>query len=105
MILTGLCRLGRDAGLRYMHDGTPVLSLALAYNYGKKDAQGKRATQWVDASFFGDRAISLQPYLTKGQQINAYIDDISYRTIPTQGQHAWDIPARPHLQPGIHRQC
>ena len=76
MILTGLCRLGRDAELRYMPDGTAVLGLALAYNYGKKDEQGKRATQWVDASLFGDRAKSLQPYLTKGQQINAYIDDV-----------------------------
>lgn len=76
MILTGLCRLGRDAELRYMPDGTAVLSLALAYNYGKKDAQGNRATQWVDASLFGDRATTLQPYLTKGQQINVYIDDI-----------------------------
>lgn len=76
MILTGLCRLGRDAELRYMPDGTAVLSLALAYNYGKKDAQGKRATQWVDASLFGDSATTLQPYLTKGQQINVYIDDI-----------------------------
>lgn len=76
MILTGLCRLGRDAELRYMPDGTAVLKLALAYNYGKKDAQGNRSTQWVDASLFGDRATSLQPYLLKGQQINAYIDEI-----------------------------
>lgn len=76
MILTGLCRLGRDAELRYLPDGTAVLSLALAYNWGKKDGQGNRASQWVDASLFGDRATTLQPYLTKGQQINAYIDDI-----------------------------
>ena len=53
MYLHGLCRLGRDAELRYLTDGTPVLGMALAYNYGKKDDQGNRPTQWIDASLFG----------------------------------------------------
>ena len=76
MYLHGPCRLGRDAELRYLSDGTPVLGMALAYNYGKKDDQGNRPTQWIDASLFGDRAKALQPYLVKGQQINALIEDV-----------------------------
>ncbi len=76
MYLHGLCRLGRDAELRYLSDGTPVLGMALAYNYGKKDDQGNRPTQWIDASLFGERARTLQPYLVKGQQINALIEDV-----------------------------
>lgn len=56
MYLHGLCRLGRDADLRYLPDGTPVLGMALAYNHGKKDEKGNRAAQWVDASLFGERA-------------------------------------------------
>lgn len=76
MFLHGLCRLGRDSELRYLQDGTPVLGLALAYNYGKKDDKGNRPTQWIDASLFGDRAKALQPYLLKGQQINALIEDV-----------------------------
>ena len=67
MILTGLCRLGRDAELRYMPDGTAVLGLAIAYNYGKKDEQGKRATQWVDASLFGDRSPARQLLVVPGK--------------------------------------
>lgn len=76
MMLIGLCRLGRDSELRYLTDGTPVLGLALAYNYGKKDDKGNRPTQWIDASLFGDRAAKLQSYLVKGQQINAVIEDV-----------------------------
>ena len=69
MLLTGIARLGRDAELRFMPDGTPVAALALATNYGKKDAQGNRATQWIDGSLFGEQARKLQPYLIKGQQL------------------------------------
>lgn len=76
MMLIGLCRLGRDSELRYLQDGTPVLGLALAYNYGKKDDKGNRPTQWIDASLFGERATKLQSYLVKGQQINAVIEDV-----------------------------
>lgn len=76
MFLHGLCRLGRDSELRYLQDGTSVLGMALAYNYGKKDDKGNRPTQWIDASLFGDRAKALQPYLLKGQQINALIEDV-----------------------------
>ena len=76
MILTGLCRLGRDAVIRQLQDGTDVANLALAYNYGKKDTDGKRATQWVDAALFGDRAAKLAPYLLKGTQISVVLDDV-----------------------------
>lgn len=69
MLLTGIARLGRDAELRFMPDGTPVAALALATNYGKKDAQGNCPTQWIDGSLFGEQARKLQPYLIKGQQL------------------------------------
>lgn len=75
MILTGIARLGRDAELRYLTDGTPVASLALATNYGKKDAQGNRPTQWVDASLFGEQARKLQPYLLKGQMVSVVMTE------------------------------
>lgn len=76
MILTGLCRLGRDAMMRQLQDGTDVANLALAYNFGKKDQDGKRQTQWIDASLWGDRAAKLAPYLLKGTQISVVLDDV-----------------------------
>lgn len=76
MITTGLVRLGRDASLRYMSDGTPVLNMALAYNWGTKDGSGKRAVQWVDAALFGKRAESLAPHLTKGTALDVVLDDV-----------------------------
>jgi single-strand DNA-binding protein len=75
MHLIGPARLGKDAEVRFMPDGTAVANLALAFNYGPKDADGKRATQWVDAALFGDRAQKLQPYLLKGTQIDVHLSD------------------------------
>lgn len=76
MILTGLARLGRDAVLRYMADGTPVVNLALAYNYGQKAADGKRPAQWVEASLWGKRAEALAPHLLKGTALDVVLDEV-----------------------------
>lgn len=75
MHLIGPARLGKDAELRFMQDGTPVVNLALAFNYGPKAADGKRATQWVEAALFGDRAEKFQQYLLKGTQIDVHLSD------------------------------
>ena len=56
MILTGLCRVGRDAELRCMPDGTAVANVSLAFNHGKKGQDGNRPSQWIDAAIFGKRA-------------------------------------------------
>lgn len=75
MLLTGITRLGRDCELRYLPDGTPVANLALAFNYGAKDAAGKRPTQWVDGAIFGKRAEALKPHLLKGTAIGVTLSD------------------------------
>lgn len=78
--IIGLFRLGRDAELRSTAGGDQVAQLALAYNYGKKGDDGKKPTQWIDASIWGQRAQSLAPYLTKGSLISATLDDVHVRT-------------------------
>lgn len=56
--------LGRDSELRFLNDGTPVLSFSVA------DSQGKdKPTIWWSCALFGKRAESLQQYLTKGQAV------------------------------------
>ncbi len=56
--------LGKDAELRNLPDGTPVLSFSVA------DSQGReKPTIWWSAQLFGKRAESLSQYLTKGQQV------------------------------------
>jgi single-strand DNA-binding protein len=50
--------------------------LSLAYNYGKKDADGKQATTWIEAALWGKRAESASQYLTKGTQIFAVLSDL-----------------------------
>ena len=76
----GLARIGKDAELRYTTGGEPVANVSLAFTFGKKGDDGKRPTQWVDASIWGKRAESMAPYLLKGKQIVAYLEDVHMQT-------------------------
>lgn len=80
MNLIGMIRLGRDAELRYTGDGTPVLELDAAWNYGRKGDDGKRPTQWANLSVWGQRAESLEQHLKKGQQLYVVCRDVHVRT-------------------------
>lgn len=75
MQLIGLARLGRDAELRHTANGDAVANLSLAFNYGRKGEDGKRPTQWVDATLWGKRAEALVDYLTKGTAVAVTLDD------------------------------
>lgn len=72
----GLMRLGRDAEVRTLQDGTPVCNLSLVYNYGKANENKERPSQWIDAALWGKRAEALAPYLTKGSQHLFTLSDV-----------------------------
>lgn len=78
--LIGLARLGRDAELRYLESGTAVINLPMAYNYGRKDEDGNRPTQWIEGALWGKRAESLAGYLTKGKLVMVVLDDVHVET-------------------------
>lgn len=80
MKANGLARIGKDAEVRYTPGGAAVANVSLAFTYGKKGDDGKRPTQWVDASLWGQRVESLAPYLTKGKQIVAYLEDVTMQS-------------------------
>ena len=82
--LTGLFTLGRDAETRVTQNGTTVITLAVAYNYGRKGDDGKKPSQWVRASIFGKQAEALIPYLTKGKQVSLVIRDLHIATFQKQ---------------------
>lgn len=82
--LTGLFTLGRDAETRTTQSGTTVVQLAVAYNYGRKGDGGKKPTQWVRASMFGNQAAALAPHLTKGKQVSLVIRDLHIATFQKQ---------------------
>jgi len=77
MLFIGLCRLGRDAEIKYTGNSMPVLNMALAYNYGKD-----KATQWLDVAMFGQRAETVAPYFKKGTAIVAHIENLHVETYP-----------------------
>ena len=80
MIANGLARIGRDVELRYLPAGDAVANLSLAFTYGRKDNEGKRPTQWVEASIWGKRAESLAPYLLKGGLVSVTLEDVCIET-------------------------
>lgn len=92
---SGLFRLGRDAELRALGDGTPVLNIALAFNYGRKGEDGKRPTQWIEAALFGERATILAPFLLKGAQHVFHLHDIHIETYErTDGYEGFKLVGR-----------
>lgn len=94
MQMIGVARLGRDAELRYTPNGTAVANLSLAFNYGQKDDQGNRPTQWVDASLWGKLAESLEQYLKKGQQVSVTLDEPHIETYQGQNGQGHKLAAR-----------
>jgi single-strand DNA-binding protein len=95
MKANGLARIGKDAEVRYTPGGAAVANVSLAFTYGKKGDDGKRPTQWVDASLWGQRAESLAPYIKKGGQIVAYLEDVSIQTFTkSDGTQATKMVAR-----------
>lgn len=83
--LTDVGRIGRDAELRYTSGGDAVVNLALACDYGRKGQDGKRPTQWVDATLWGKQAEAMAPYLLKGQQVYFTMDDAHIETYAKTG--------------------
>lgn len=75
MILTGLARLGDDVELRYIGAGKAVCTLRLAFNYGAKGADGKKPSQWIEATLWEKRAEALAQYLKKGTAVSVVIVD------------------------------
>lgn len=71
-----LCRIGNEPEVRFIPSGDAVLSLSLAYAYGRKGDDGKRPTQWLEAAIWGKQAEAVAKYLKKGDQISVSVDDI-----------------------------
>ncbi|NBW01468.1 MAG: single-stranded DNA-binding protein [Betaproteobacteria bacterium] len=69
MLMVGVARVGNDPVARYTPDGKPVMDISLAFDYGRKGNDGRRPTQWVNATMWGERVERLQPYLSKGSQV------------------------------------
>jgi len=83
--LIDAARIANETTLRYTPDGTAVINLSLPCDYGRKGQDGKKPTQWVDASLWGKQAEALAPYLLKGQFIAFTLDDVHIEEYQSQG--------------------
>lgn len=75
----GVARIVRDAEVRFTQSGDAVVSLSLAFEYGKK-VDGKKPVQWVDGALWGKRGEAMAPYLLKGQQVGVTLDEVHIET-------------------------
>ena len=76
-ILSGLFRITRQAELRFLPSGDPVVNLSLAFNWGmKKNDDGFLPSTFVEAGLWGKRAEAMHQYLEKGKQIFAVLEDV-----------------------------
>jgi single-strand DNA-binding protein len=73
MNVFGIARLGRDAELKYLNDGTAVARVSLAFSVGKKN---DKKTTWVEGTLWGKQADSLCKYLTTGKSIGVVLEDL-----------------------------
>lgn len=89
-----LCRVGNSVELRYTPSGATVMNLSLAYQYGKKGDDGKRPTQWIDASMWGKQAEALQPYINKGDQVSVSLDDLHIETYESKNGQGHKLVGR-----------
>lgn len=81
-------QLGRDAEVRYLPNGDPVVNFSVA------DSQGKdKPTIWWNAAIFGKRGESLTPYLVKGQSvtISGTVTERGYTDKDGQQRKSMDI--------------
>lgn len=90
----GLARLGRDAEIRTTSQGESVVTLALAFSYGRKGSDGNRPTQWVDAALWGKRAEALAPYLVKGGLVSVSLEDVHIETFDGKNGPGHKLVAR-----------
>ena len=90
----GLARIGRDAELRKTQSGESVLSLSLAFSYGRKGDDGRRPTQWVDATMWGKRAEALAPYLQKGGLVSVTLEEVRIETFTGKNGEGHKLAAR-----------
>lgn len=84
--LFGIARIGRDTEVRHTPGGDAVANISLAFTYGRKGEDGKKPTQWVDASLWGQRAETLAQYLVKGTLISVTLDDVHIEEYQTRDQ-------------------
>lgn len=87
-----LFRIGNEPELRHIPSGKAVCELSLAYDVGY--GQNKK-TQWIKAALWGERAEKLLPYLNKGDQLHAALDDVHIATYKKQdGAEGFSLKAR-----------
>jgi len=58
--------VGKDAELKFLSTGTPIIEFSLAVSDGFGE---KKTVSWWDVKQFGPRAESVAPYILKGGQV------------------------------------
>ncbi len=87
-VLIDTFRVCYDAALSACDDGTPLMKVVLAYDYGKRRGDNyQRPTQFIDAVMKSARAANLAQLVLQGAQVHAVIKDIHVSESATEIRH------------------
>lgn len=88
MNVTAIGNLTKDCTFNQNKDGNSVANFTICYNKPKTDDR-----LFLNCSVWGNLAVSLNSYLTKGKQV--YVDgELSVREFEYQGQNRWSLECR-----------
>mgnify|MGYP001997789473 CR=1 FL=1 len=88
MNISAIGNLTDDCKFRQNKDGNSVANFTICYNKPKTDDR-----LFLSCSIWGNLAVSLNAYLTKGKQV--YVDgELSVREYEYQGQNRWSLECR-----------
>jgi len=91
-MFTKLFRIGNDPEIKFTPSGKAICDLSLAYDVGY--GQNKK-TQWIKATLWDKKADALAPYLAKGNQLHAILDDVHVETWQQNtGKEGYTLKAR-----------
>lgn len=79
--------VGKDAELKYLADGKPVVNFTVATT--RKSKSGDETT-WVKIDWFGTRAEKVSGYITKGKQV-AVTGEVRNRPYEKDGQQRYSL--------------
>lgn len=83
--------MGKDADIKYLNSGDPILNFSFALTSGYGD---KQITSWLNCSLFGKRAETLAPMILKGTKIGITGEIINRQYVDKQGAEKYSLECR-----------
>lgn len=90
-VLSAIGNVGKDAEVRFLPNGDPILNFSFALTSGFGE---KQITSWLNCSLFGKRAETLAPMILKGQKIGITGEIVNREYTDKDGAKKYSLECR-----------